>query len=43
MEFILIMIGVVIAIAFVIFAVVLGGMGMIRSGPRPHEGDKNSG
>jgi hypothetical protein len=43
MEFIVIMIGIVIVIAIVMFAVVLGGVGMIRNGPRPHEGDKNSG
>jgi hypothetical protein len=43
MEFIVILIGVVIVIAVVGFAIVIGGIGMVSRGPRPHEGDKDTG
>jgi hypothetical protein len=42
-EFIVIVIGIVIVVAFLFFAVVLGGIGVVRRGPKPHEGDQNTG
>lgn len=43
MEFILIAIGIVIVLILLIFALVLGGIGAVSRGPRPHEGDKGTG
>ena len=43
MEFIVILIGVVIVVALLFFSIILGAIGVVRRGPKPHEGDKSTG